>query len=103
MSELSGDTAIRSELETPHGTPRVQSHIGSPLPSPDGQTHTEWQGPNSTHSGSNWVAHQNWQAQSGPEHAYESTHGLGLLGAGENAVHVPEHQSDANARGQRRI
>jgi hypothetical protein len=81
VSELSGDTTMRSELETPLGSPKGQSHFVSPVGSPQTQTQASASSPR---SGSNWVAHQSWQSQSGPDHAPGPAQGLGLHGVSEN-------------------
>jgi hypothetical protein len=75
VSELSGDTIMRSELETP---------LATPVGSPQRQTQATWQSASSPRSGSNWVAHQSWQSQGGPDHAPGPAQGLGLYGVNEN-------------------
>jgi hypothetical protein len=88
VSELSGDTAMRSELETPLGSPHGQAEFATPVGSPHSPTQANWQNGSSIRSGSSWVAHQSWQTQSGQDHVYGSAQGLGLNGAGGNEANV---------------
>ncbi|KAF2031270.1 hypothetical protein EK21DRAFT_88198 [Setomelanomma holmii] len=101
LSELSGDTAIRSELESPLGTPRMKSHLNSPLSSPPLGADVEWQSPviaRTRTSGRNWVPHESWQTQAGPEIPSSSAHGLGLHTAGGAEAYTPDRESGANTR-----
>jgi hypothetical protein len=88
VSELSGDTAMRSELDTPVGSPHGQSKLASPVGSPHSQTQADWKSSASPQTGSNWVAHQSWQTQSEQEHAHGPTQGLGLHGISENETNI---------------
>lgn len=71
MSELSGDTAIRSEMESPHvgakSTP-VEPQAG-------------WSSSPNGHSGSTWTPQQNWQTSTSEGHGHGPAQGLGLTDA----------------------
>jgi hypothetical protein len=102
VSELSGDTAIRSELETPLGSPHGKSQF-TPLSTPQMQTQAEWQSPVSAQNGQQWGAHQSWQTQNGSEYSYAPAQGLGVYGTAENDTNLPGHRPGANVRDNPRI
>jgi hypothetical protein len=105
LSELSGDTALRSELETPVGTPHGKSHINSSFSSPHPGTSPEWQSPASARSrtsGQTWVPHESWEVQTRPEHPNGPAHGLGLQTPGGSDVYMPDRGSGADMRRYRR-
>ncbi|KAH7078201.1 hypothetical protein FB567DRAFT_129426 [Paraphoma chrysanthemicola] len=63
LSELSGDTTLRSELETPVGTPRGKSQFSSPMSSPEIGTMSDWQSPVNPHHGPakrTWTRDEVW-------------------------------------------
>ncbi|OAL06170.1 hypothetical protein IQ06DRAFT_76430 [Phaeosphaeriaceae sp. SRC1lsM3a] len=78
LSELSGDTAIRSEMETPVGSPHVATS------SSPNQPHASWQGSAGGFNGSTWAPQQNWQTQTSEGNVHGPAQGRGLNGTDTN-------------------
>lgn len=94
LSELSGDTAVRSELETPLATPRGHSNFASPMSSPPLSAPAEWpecQTTASVDTGRHSVPHHDWQTRPGLEHSHTPLQACEPHGNVIHLAHSPEH------------
>ncbi|KAH8726974.1 hypothetical protein GQ44DRAFT_825529 [Phaeosphaeriaceae sp. PMI808] len=100
LSELSGDTAMISELETPLGSPHKQSQFASPLLSPQMGAQVGWQTTSSVQPTSNWMAQQSWQTQREADYSGGPMQGQRFY---EQRGDAPEHRPDVDAMGISRV
>lgn len=84
FSELSGDIAIRSELDSPHTTPKVGHSSGTPIVSPLSQENNYSVSGQDSPAMSSWTPQQNWHSSPRSEYLPTPTQGLGLQGTNLN-------------------